>query len=568
MKNMNIRKKIMIIPSLVIVALALCVIGITSFRVKSLVVKETKTELEHYSIMGLALLNKMYPGDWKLEGGELYKGDTLINGNFEAVDALTDGTDVIATVFARDTRVSTNLKDDKGERQIGSQASENVVDAVISKGNPYSGSADVMGKDAQAYYVPLKDAGGKAVGMWFVGKYSSEVNSRINSVVLVVAIVALVLLIAGIVIASKLGKAISEEITLVGDNISKMEKGDFGFMYDDTLLFRGDEVGDIAKSAKNMKEQVSRVLKSIQSESKAVKGVSNLTRNSMQLVHEKIENISATTEQLSAGMEETTASTENMNEATNLIEEEITNMKNKTLHGEHLAQEIKERADKLKSDTESSRERAMVIYKQTNAQLKASIEKTSAIEEIRELSGTILSITAQTNLLALNAAIEAARAGEAGKGFAVVADEITNLAQNSKEAASQIEAITQNVSDAVESVVKDVKGLLKFVDGQVMDDYKAMVDTCIQYDNDATEFDNMVTDINGIAENLYDAILNMRKTLGEITVAAEEGSVGAADIAEKIADVTAQAEDVLTQAENSKNAAEKLHKQLEFFNMK
>ena len=150
----------------------------------------------------------------------------------------------------------------------------------------------------------------------------------------------------------------------------------------------------------------------------------------------------------------------------------------------------------------------------------------------------------------------------------MVADEITTRAQNSKEAASQIESITQNVSDAVESVVKDVKGLLKFVDGQVMEDYRAMVETCVQYDNDANEFDSMVTDINDIAGNLYEAILNMRRTLGEITVTTEEGSTGAANIAEKIADVTAKAEDVLAQAESSRNAAEKLHKQLDFFSMK
>ena len=567
MKNMNIKNKIIFIPSFVIIVLALVVTFVTSLRVNKVILDKTNEELKNYSAMGLTLIDVAFPGDWSLQNGELMKGEASVKGHNEAIDYITNGTNIIATVFAGDTRIATNVVNDAGERQLGTQASQEVVDKVL-KGEEYSGKTEIQGKAAQAYYIPLKDAGGKVVGMWFVGLYRSEINKQINSVVILIGAIAAVLLVVGIIIASKLGKAISSEINAVQDNISKMEEGDFGFMFDDTTMFRKDEVGAIAQSAKNMKEQISRVLKSIQSESKTVKGVSNLTRNSMQQVHEKIEDIHATTEQLSAGMEETTASTENMNEATNLIEEEISSMKDKTLHGEQLAQEIKQRADKLKSDTESSRDRAIEIYKQTNALLKVSIEKTNAIEEIKELSGAILSISAQTNLLALNAAIEAARAGEAGKGFAVVADEITTLAQNSKEAASQIESITQNVSDAVESVVKDVKGLLKFVDGQVMEDYRAMVETCVQYDNDASEFDTMVTDINNIAENLYEAILNMRKTLAEITVATEEGSTGAADIAEKIADVTAKAEDVLAQAESSRNAAEKLHKQLDFFNMK
>ena len=163
----------------------------------------------------------------------------------------------------------------------------------------------------------------------------------------------------------------------------------------------------------------------------------------MQEVHENIEDISATTEELSAGMEETSASTEELNASTYEIETEVSNMKDRSIQGEHL------------------------------------------VEEIKELSQTILNITAQTNLLALNAAIEAARAGEAGKGFAVVADEIRVLAENSKQAVSRINDITYHVSEAVESVVTDSKSLLEFVDNQVLNDYQLFVETSKQYDQDA-----------------------------------------------------------------------------------
>ena len=217
--------------------------------------------------------------------------------------------------------------------------------------------------------------------------------------------------------------------------------------------------------------------------------------------------------------------------------------------------------------TDLSHQKAVNIYEKTNSQLRESIKKTAAIQEIKELSQTILQITSQTNLLALNASIEAARAGEAGKGFAVVAEEIRVLAENSKNAVSKINDITYNVSDAVESVVQDSKLLLEFVDNQVLKDYESFVNTGMQYDQDADKVEMVVTEINKIAEQLFDTIQQMRQAIDEISSAAGEGAEGTADIASKVSDIAFKTNEVLNQTMENQRTAEKLDEMVGFFQL-
>ena len=74
-------------------------------------------------------------------------------------------------------------------------------------------------------------------------------------------------------------------------------------------------------------------------------------------------------------------------------------------------------------------------------------------QAIGEIIVSVTDIAEQSNLLAVNASIEAAKAGEFGRGFGVVAQEIKSLAEQSKQATTNIRNILTDIQRGISSTV-------------------------------------------------------------------------------------------------------------------
>jgi len=90
-------------------------------------------------------------------------------------------------------------------------------------------------------------------------------------------------------------------------------------------------------------------------------------------------------------------------------------------------------------------------------------------ERSQEISGVvnlINTIAERTHILALNASMHAASAGEAGRGFAVVADEVQRLAENARQATSQIATLVNNIQvETAETVTAMNTAISQVVEG-------------------------------------------------------------------------------------------------------
>ncbi len=128
-------------------------------------------------------------------------------------------------------------------------------------------------------------------------------------------------------------------------------------------------------------------------------------------------------------------------------------------------------------------------------------------EDIGRIMTVITDIADQTNLLALNAAIEAARAGDAGRGFAVVADEVRKLAEKTMNA-------TKEVGDAIAVIQQSTR-----LNGENVDKSVRLIETVT---NLAQESGAALSEIVNLVDSASDQVRSIATASEEQSAASEE----------------------------------------------
>jgi len=270
---------------------------------------------------------------------------------------------------------------------------------------------------------------------------------------------------------------------------------------------------------------------------------------------------------LSAGMEETSSSTLSMSETSAEIGRALESIAMKAQEGARSSERLSIRAAELKSTFQQSYREGTASYEEVKGNLELAMEESRAVERITLLAESILQITAQTNLLSLNASIEAARAGEAGRGFAVVAAEIRKLAEDSKQAADEIQEVTGAVLRSVGSLKTNSESLLEFFAGSVQGDYALMLKASEEYAEGAGDTEALSTDLSATTEELLASMESLVKSTDEIAMSAGEGASGTGTIAEKASLAAENASDVLSGVRASKQGIETLASSVKKFKL-
>lgn len=183
------------------------------------------------------------------------------------------------------------------------------------------------------------------------------------------------------------------------------------------------------------------------------RSITRQLRETIQQLTTAAAEILATTTQVASSTAETATA---VSQTTTTVEE----VKQTVQVASQKAKQVSDSAQQTEQTSNSGKqalEDMMAGMQRIRQQTASTAEIISRLNEQSQVIGEIIAsvndLAEQSNLLAVNAAIEAAKAGEFGKGFAVVAQEIKSLAEQSKQATTQVRSILGDTQKATGAAV-------------------------------------------------------------------------------------------------------------------
>ena len=590
MKNIKVRTKLTIIVALVLVLVAsesfISIQNMNQLKNKALDTMDTSSRQnyddsikEQVSVV-ISLLseinNEYKAGRYSLDEAKKIAADEIRqmrygNGGYFWVDQ-ADGKNIVLLGNSTEGTNRMNTKDAEGYQMV-----KEIIRVAVQDGGGYTdyvfpkeGETEPSPKRSYSEYFKPFD--------WVVGtgnytdyidtaiaQQDEEFTSYASSKAISLILCSVCMLIVVAILVALIAIDITKSLRKIKEQFEVIAGGNFATKMQQPMLKRKDDFGQLASALETMRESVRSLLAQVKSEAANIDKVVETIDTNVYNLNAEIEDVSATTEELAASSEETAASAEQINGMTQQIEEAAREIAIRAQDGATESQDIHKRALKTKDDTVENRQKIKQMMADIRVNLEQALEDAKVVDQIGVLADSILNITAQTNLLALNASIEAARAGEAGKGFAVVADEIRVLAEQSKDAVANIQAVTENVNKAVGNLTSDSNRLLDFDDTDIVECLNGFEKMADDYNMDASNINDLVSDFSATSEELVASISNITQSIDGITAASNDSATGTTNIAQKTVVIVKGSEAVMNGAKTAEASAAELRKNVNNF---
>lgn len=381
-------------------------------------------------------------------------------------------------------------------------------------------------------------------------KNKQSVKSAVTTLLLVSALVILLTIGIGLLIARMITKPLND----IKNLMETAKDGDFQVQ---GTYESQDEIGLLTASFNKMIGGLKEMIMSVGNISSTVAASSEELSASAEQNNSAIEHISSITEKLASGSHHQV----NQIQESSTIIHRITNQTSEVVEN---VEQITKRALDTAAISNSGTATVETAAKQMKSINENVTELSSVFQglsehsaKISQINDVITAIADQTNLLALNAAIEAARAGDHGKGFAVVASEVRKLAEGSSNSANQIKDLvaliqseTARTLQSMTTTTKEVKEGLAVVE---------QAGTSFMQINEAVQHVvNQIQQIGSAIHNLAKDTHEVQQAIHEVNGIAEEAAAGTQNVSATTEEQLASMEEIASSAMDLANMSEEL----------
>jgi methyl-accepting chemotaxis protein len=486
---------------------------------------------------------KAYGEDFSIVDGRLRAGTTVLNGDFEVVDAIRTLTGGTATLFQGSIRVATNVLKSDGSRAVGTElASGPAYDAVLGRGVAYRGIVQILGEDYYGAYDPIKDRSGAVIGILYVGIKKSAIfqdfNETLRSAALSLAGLAAVLAVLG----HALLRHMLRPFQALRRAMDALSRGDLAVRVEGTG--RQDEVGEMARAVMVFRDglaeaealRADRVRQREVADDQRRRALRDMAETVEKEGREAVGRVADRTRIMDADAREMAKSAalvgSNAQEVATAADQALANAQVVAGASEALSDAIRDLGQQIAETGTLIRE---AVAESREAQgIIGSLS--GAVGRIGEVARLIQTIATQTNLLALNAAIEAARAGTAGRGFAVVAAEVKGLAGQTALATQEITRLIQEVRTGTAASVTAVRRIGETI--TQVDRTSSLVVTAMAAQAAAAQ------EISSNVNQTFTGSLKVSYRINDVSTEATNTEERASEVRQAAAEVAAAVEDL------------------------
>lgn len=511
--------------------------------------------------------NSLYKGDYSTgSSGKLSKGDTMISGDTDLIDALKEQTGYESSMIYGDMRRITTIKREAGGRIQGTGVDKSVYKKVMSGKSVFRTDVKIQDTVYYAYYQPLFNSDGSVCGMVGSARPAAEVQKMIKRESRRIIQISIVIIVVSMIMVLFVTMRMAKTMKRINKYLSILSNGDLAVTPNNRLINRNDELGDIYYAAVKLQDEfrkiVTNIKDSVDNLTVEADGLTEMAQGTRLTVDEVVDSVELINKSAANQATHTSDAAGNVAKIGEQIEYISEDMDALTKEAGKMA-EAEEASELIIRKLNESNEETMTSITNVAEQINVT---NASVKKIRRAATMIQNISEETDLLSLNASIEAARAGEAGKGFAVVAEQICKLADQSNSAAEQIEEIIKQVMLESSKMVE----IMEVVKDNVDEQQNKLDETKQKFSAVAVGVETSRASIDSIRQKMdvlgssSEAILGVIDNLADIS---EQNVEATEDTMASTRDMTATMEELENASESLRVLSDRLDQSLDIFKM-